>query len=162
MRKSGQFVLPVLNLTYSDLVSNGYLGTYLGIVKDDEVIYEYGKFIIIAFHPKRLTADFSDRLKLHNNFKETYKLDNTSFYIFRIPENAKELVYYFIQGKYSYIHPDDRAKFYNYPEALFIHKICMKHPDLYAEWEEKGILLSDEQEVWSAPQMEEEIYHSLT
>lgn len=159
MTKSSQFILPILDLTFSELQSNGYLDTYIGIESKD-FNYAYGEVVIIAFFPDRLTLKLSEALKKKESFIETFTLDNKLFYVFSIPDEDKLGVFYFSKGQYSKIPEDFKKRHYNYLSAMFMHKICLKHKDLYEEWERKGVHLGEEQEVWSAPIREEEIYHS--
>ena len=159
MTKSSQFILPILDLTFSDLQSNGYLETYIGMESEIHH-YVYADVVIVAFSPDRITVKFSEKLKNKENFWETFELDNKLFYVFHVPEEDKIGVHYFSKGKYSKIPEDFKKRHYNYASALFMHKICLKHKDLYEEWERKGVHLGEDQEVWSAPVREEEIYHS--
>ncbi|MBP7007067.1 MAG: hypothetical protein KBB16_03340 [Candidatus Pacebacteria bacterium] len=105
---------------------------------------------------------------------ESYKVDsNTTGYILELSDNDREnIVKPFIEGKYSQI--DREYVKTNFPEKEFIgfdvfgkaqykklinYKILTKSKELHNWWEERlGCPLPPDAEVWSIPDLKQEVY----
>lgn len=161
MNKSASFILPTLKLPFTDLTDNGLINTYMGYVEDGCTKYvENGEYILLSFIPAKMSKSMDKKLKRHERFEDTFKVNHKVFYVFNMPEDALVSAFYFTLGKYSKFTEEFLENYYDTEASLFLRKICMKHDDLYEEWEKKGVSIPTNQEVWEAPDMMEEIYHS--
>jgi thioredoxin-related protein len=134
----------------------------MGMKCGDEMEYEAeGEYILLMFPISKVPngTPFDKKLKNHPQFRDAIIRRQTKFYIFEIPDDAKVSAKYFTVGKYSKFTEEFIRNYHNTEVSIPIIKIWIKHNDLYDEWEEKGVTIPKDQEVWDKPDMEKEIYH---
>lgn len=170
--KSTLFLLDTLRLDFNELVAHSLVNTYLCDFGHDVL---HKNCIYLLFNPVKFTSDFEsfcETLRYHKDFVEEYdtKGEGKVMFVFKFPDEYVSIIEKFINGKYSEF---DR-KFVNeyYPQYVggklsMRWMIIEKHPEyrvrLNNMFNIKGspgtIKLPDEVEVYSIPDMEEEIYN---
>ncbi len=170
--KSTLFLLDTLKLDFNELVAHSLVNVYLCDFNHDVL---HKNCIYLLFNPSKFTTDFEsfcEMLRYNKDFVEEYdtKGDGKVMFVFKFPEQYVSVIDKFIQGKYSEF---DRNFVYEYYPQYLNGKLSMrwmiieKHPEYRAKLNNtfniKGspgtIKLPEDIEVYSIPDLEEEIYN---
>lgn len=169
---SSLFALPMLNIAISRL-GKYFLNCF---VKDSEydTIIDRPMFLLFKYEYKDKEEGTFCK-KIHNELiakKEfiTYYYvgdinDSKSImYLFNVDEEFDHDYRMFLDGKYSHFRPEFKEKFPKYyvdtnthkQEKTIVGQVLFKSKELKKYWSEKlDVVLTDEDEVWSRPYIEE-------
>lgn len=163
MTKTTSFIRPIIDIPYQTLINNGFEDAYLGMYSKTKD--EWGKSIFLSFKIERISEYVRKLLINHSDFVSiTIDKDLLIFEIKVNYEDYTKIIVPFLNGKYSQICRDYVTK--NFPKILLNPrrissnwKVLTKHPDLKKYWEDRiGVTFTEDQEVWSRPEKEDEIY----
>lgn len=164
VQKSSSFLLPILDLNFHELTSNGFINTF---VADAKWMDDLGSNILVLFNSESITSEFISKLRAHKLYKKDYQVDDGLMFVFDLSEWREKVVLPFLDGKYSQIDRDYVKKYF--PEKIYQggvlaqsvnYKILTKHEDLRYYWE--AIIdtsLPEDAEVWSKPELTDEVFN---
>jgi len=151
--KSLHFILPMLGLMYHNLRGT-ILNSYIGDRVNRPDLDNYHVFILAREEDRRL-----HHIK---EYVEHYKHDLGIMYVYRIPEEFEEDYLKFILGKYSEFSAEYKQKIIKLLPAPYqmntVFKVIMKTEEARKIIEEKVGQSIGDQEVFSIPNMNEEIF----
>lgn len=159
MNKSSQFLLPLIKSEgrkSNEFFIDSYLGDGTGTLGDN----------LYLLFSKQMDAETSEKYKNAANFSSTYEVPNGIMYVFSLTEEEKEkVVKPFLQGKYSELDKTYVEKFFplDPKHALYGNRLVIEKSDKYVKyWSDQGVELPANAEVWSRPDLTNEIYtHEL-
>lgn len=151
--KSLYFLLPMIKINYLYYKHN-VINSYISDRKNRPDINNYHIFL--------LTKKLDEKLRGIKTYKEHYEVNEGIMYVFKIPEEFEEDYLKFILGQYSQFSSAYKQQIIRLlPEPYDKRtefKVIMKSPEAKAVIEEKVGQSIGDQEVFSIPNMEEEIY----
>jgi hypothetical protein len=152
-----------LNILNSYGFKDAYLGNYQK-TKDD-----WGKSIYLAFDINQMSGHNRETLLKREDFISITLDNDLLLFEFEIKEgDYLYVVLPFLEGKYSKISREYVER--NFAKILPRNltpinkisnnwKVLTKHPDLKKYWEERiGVTFTEDMEVWSRPEKQDEIY----
>jgi hypothetical protein len=168
--KTTLFLLPLLELNYSEIIENGFVNAYLG---DDgyEIICDNHMFLL--FNPHKFTIQFeafAEKLRQHPCFSLEYDCPDNKYgkvmFVFGIPPEYNHVVANIKKGEYSKVDKRYVNKFF--PKFIdgkvsIRWKVFYKDPSLKAFWEEKlsnersPVRIDNSAELWDKPDACDEI-----
>lgn len=170
--KTTQFLIDSLELDFGELLKNNLVNAYLCDFKHDVL---HKECLYLLFNPLKFTTDFekfSEKLKQHSGFLEDYDTSGEGkvMFVFKFPNKFKDVITSFIHGKYSEFNPEYVKKYFPqyYAGKLSVRwMIIKKHPeyrkkvhdDINLENTKKPIYLDENAELFSIPELHEEIYN---
>lgn len=161
--KTTSFLLPILNLDQDFLWSIGFESAYIGDgIFDNEIITH--PHLLLRFE-KEL---YDPIIENHSKFISSYTDGDFILIKFKFTEPQIQKIFTpFINGEYSkidrsYVHQNFSR--YTSDNTLSQNwRILTKDPSLKYYWEDRiGVLLPMEAEVWSKPNLEDEIYRYIS
>lgn len=163
MTKTTSFVRHLINIPYSILIKYGFKDAYLG--NYNETQDEWGKNIYFVFDISKVSLEAR---KEFMNFSEFISVeldaDNLIFKFEIKEDDYYTVVMPFLHGQYSKICRQYVVKNFvrTIPETKKVSnnwKVLTKSPDLRKYWEGRiGVEFTEDMEVWSRPEKEDEIY----
>ncbi|RTL05533.1 hypothetical protein EKK58_07730 [Candidatus Dependentiae bacterium] len=163
MTKTTSFIRPIIDIPYQLLLNNGFQDSYLGMYSKTQD--EWGKSIYFSFKIEMI-SEYLRKLLLNVPEFVSITIDkNLLIFEFEInTEDYEKIIVPFLDGKYSKVCRDFVKK--NFPRVLLNPrrvsnnwKVFNKHEDLKKYWEERiGVEFTEDMEVWSRPEKEDEIY----
>lgn len=151
--KSLYFLLPMLGINYHnyrDVIINSYIGDRIN------------KPELANYHIFLLADSENQKLKNIKYYIEHYPIGDKFMFVYRIEEYYEEDYLKFILGQYSQFSPEykhDIIKLLPTPyQRNTVFKVIMKTEEARKIIEEKVGQSIGDQEVFSIPNMEEEIY----
>jgi hypothetical protein len=170
--KSTLFLLDSLQLDFNELIGNGLVNTYLCDFNHDVL---HKNCIYLLFNPYKFTTNFEsfcEKLRYHQGFVEEYDTNGEGkvMFVFKFPEKYTSIITNFIFGKYSKFDRNFVKEIYpQYVNGKLSMRwmIIEKHPEYKKKVEDsiniKGstasVILSEDAEVYSIPNLKEEIYN---
>lgn len=162
--KPNSFLLPVLKISWSEAVDNGFIRIFTGNTE-----YEgqnvWGNYLYLLFKHKKLSSKYKAKLLAHPQYHDCYDPSKKHvMFIFKLTDKQKErIVNPFLKGAYSKIDSDYvKAHFHKYSQNGQLSsnwRILHKDPLLRQEWEKLiGTSLPKDAEVWPRPEKAEDIY----
>lgn len=146
--KSRYFVLPILgeNINSFTHLNNVYIG--------DFTHPEYVNCLFILYNKKE------DRLERLSYFKDMYELNGKYMYVYQIPENHLDDLNKFTNGDYSKLSDDYKRRIIKYvPLSTNVKDIINPtEQGLKSLADKLGVKSLYKKEVYSIPNLEEEIY----
>lgn len=167
MTKTTSFIKQILNLPHNELLNHGFLDSYLGYYNQTELTW--GKYIYLAFDLAKLDPDYRIKLLKHPDFNTIYMEGDVLLFEFNISEeDFISIINPFLNGQYSkicrkYVQENFKMMVYN-PASKKVemsnnYKVFNKHKSLAQYWEKRiGVTFTEDMEVWSRPEKEDEIY----
>ncbi|TXG82644.1 MAG: hypothetical protein E6R13_04660 [Spirochaetes bacterium] len=166
MTKSTSFIKQILEIPHGQAKNNGYIDAYIGYYPESRD--EWGDNIYLAFKLDQISSDYRRFLMDHKDFMTVYLNEQDLVFKFSISDDFKvQVMDPFKNGQYSKI---DR----NYVKTYFSQyvtdrsqriktsmnwQILTKDDELKKYWEKRiGVTFTEDMEVWSRPEKEEEIY----
>lgn len=157
--KTTDFLLPILDIKYSDLEAAGFENAYIG---HQQELDETGNNLYLKFKNKVSPT----RAYSLNSNKFSHTLDEDLVAVYTLTNEEKDkIVAPFLEGKYSKLDEDYVKK--NYAPKVIIngreyrdycYDIITRSTDLREYWEDRlNVSLGDDAEVWSKPILENEI-----
>jgi len=166
--KTSQFILPILDESYYDLIEAGFKNAYLG---DSRELEHRGQYLYLLMESdKKEKAKWLTEKAL---YEKTLVGSNSEEYllVFKIPEeDYYQVVTPFMKGKYSEISREYVDKNFspivrigNVAVTDITYSILKKSQALREEWEELlNTTLPEDAEVWSTPDIDnEETYNYI-
>lgn len=158
IQKSQSFIFPYLKIDSHDCITITYMGSR-------QAGNTWGDKFIIEVDPHKDNIDYTNVLTSHEFFLNKEEINtNQHHYIFSIPESIKDaIVKPFLEGKYSelpqwYKDSGYYPKYHKDGSLNVNYQILNKDPALKSIWEYLIGVPLDDQEVWSKPEREDEIY----
>lgn len=155
MNKSSQFLLPLIK-SKGRKSNEFFIDSYLG---DDTSTLGDNLYLLFS---KQMDAETSEKYKNAANFSTSYEVPNGVMYVFSLTEEEKEkIVKPFLQGKYSELDKTYVEKFFplDPKHALYGNRLVIeKSPKYVKYWSEQGVEIPADAEVWSRPDLTNEIY----
>lgn len=174
-----RFLLPAVYQNFSKLVQNGFINTYL---EDHDYLEATGELnvnsnLFLLFKPKKFTVAFDNfckELAAHEYFLEEYDLENNHV-MFRMKfpvDKYPDVIENFKKGAYSSINPKFTQDFFPKFITGQFGKTISKRWQILTKDEARRIslgkelsipgstqiVLTKENELWSKPSAEQEIY----
>jgi hypothetical protein len=166
MTLTTSFIKNILDIPYKTLLKEGFKDSYLGAYHKTKD--KWGESIYLLFNLNQISPAFRTELIKRPEYISAELLDSDLLLEFHITEdNYRKIVAPFLEGKYSKICRDYTRKNFNEvaigangkPDFSNNYKVLVKHPDLRKYWEERiGVEFTEDMEVWSRPEKENEIY----
>ena len=159
--KSFTYILPMMSL-HVDIVKENLLNTF--IRTEDYPKFKNHIFLLYRFSGAKAFLEYEDYLENHELFEFSYDPDRfNAIYCFKIPDSHIDVYNKFIKGRYSEFPQEYKAHIFKYhgikDSSHRVAQVLFKHPDLKEEWEDKlGVVISDEAEVSSPPDIKIETY----
>ena len=167
MTKSASFIRKILPFPLAELDNNGYIDTYIG--NYNETKETWGQSLYLVFDMSKMTADYRLTLIRHPDFRKIVMDKTNLIFEFEISlKDYKNIVEPFLNGKYSQICREYVNT--NYTRTTLDKKtgttkvsnnwkIFHKDRDIAKYWEDRiGVKFTEDMEVWSRPEKEDEIY----
>jgi len=150
MNYSASFVLPMLNIPY---VYKFLVNTYCGDINFTEG--ELGEYFFVHLNKK---IDI-----IHNQLVCSYEEDNSFVYVFKVTEEQRSTILNkFMNGEYSKIDRDYVKNSFQPSETSTNYLVLTKSDKLRTYWENRiGLSLPKDAEVWSKPNLEQEVFVPL-
>ncbi len=156
MNKSSQFLLPLIK-SEGRKSNEFFIDSYLG-----DGTSTLGDNLYLLFS-KQMDAETSEKYTKAANFSTSYEVPNGIMYVFSLTEEEKEkIVKPFLQGKYSELDKDYVEKYFplDPKHALYGNRLVIEKSDKYVKyWSDQGVELPANAEVWSRPDLTNEIYN---
>jgi len=159
--KSFTYILPMMSL-YFDVKKQNLLNTF--IRTDDHPKLKNHIFFLYKFSGEQNFLEYEDYLEKQELFEVSYDPDkHHTIYAFKIPDSHKDIYDNFVKGRYSKFPQDYKVHIFKFHDITNsshrVAQVLFRHPDLREEWEEKlGVVISDEAEVSSPPDLKLETY----
>jgi len=151
--KSLYFLLPMLGFMYQ-FEKNYILNSFIADRENRPDIGNYHIFMLVDREYEKLNK--------HQNFIEHYTIDEGIMYVFKVPVQYEEDYLKFILGKYSEFSAEYKqhlCRMLPTPiEKSTVFKVITKSPEAKAEIEKRIGASIGNQEVFSVPDVNEEIY----
>lgn len=166
MTLTTSFIKNILDIPYKTLTQEGFKESYLGAYHKTKD--EWGKSIYLLFDLNQISPTFRTELIKKPEYISAELIDSDLLLEFEVTENNyNTIVKPFLDGKYSKICREYVRRNFNEvvkgtngkPDLSNNYKVLTKHPDLRKYWEGRiGVEFTEDMEVWSRPEKEDEIY----
>ena len=159
--KSFTYILPMMSL-YFYVKRENLINTFL--YSEDKPKLKDHLFFLYKFSGHQAFLQYEDYLENEELFELGYDPDKYHvLFAFRIPDSHKDIYKKFLKGRYSEFPQEYKAHIFKYhgitDSSHRVAQVLFKHPDLREEWEDKlGVVISDEAEVSSPPDIKMETY----
>lgn len=162
--------MPLTSFRIEDFKGYRFQNCYLG---DNHYKQNTNYVIYIVVQPilKKRFFEFANNVVTSPHFYDVYSSNGYTIFAFEVPDESKHIIDLFKQGKYSKFDKEYIER--HFPKKIEVidrdgqvrrkvsqvRKVFDKHKDLRDHWYQRaGIELSEEDEHWSIPLMEEETF----
>ncbi len=161
------FLKPLIKLNNIELNNNGFLNAYVGVYSQEGE--NWGNNLYLVFDIKQISIPFREKLMELENYASMDLEGSEIICKFNLDDYAiNNIMIPFIHGKYSkicksYVDANfPKKKLDNVTKKLVTSnnwKVFYKDPSLRKYWEDRiGVEFTEDMEVWSRPEKEDEIY----